>query len=83
MKRFMVIWLAVMGCLFSCTGCSSLGPTQDKHPMVVSLPETKTEPAAPVVTHGNPNKSIPGMVNLFAAFLIGPNTPVPPQPVDP
>jgi hypothetical protein len=83
MKRFMVIGLVVAGCLFSCSGCSSLGPTPDKRAVVESHPETKTDPATPVLTNGNSSRTIQGMVDLFAALLVGPKTPDPSQSVAP
>ncbi len=83
MKRFVIIGLVVAGCLFFCTGCSSLGPTPDTRAVVVSHPETKTEPAVPVITNGSPIKTIQGMVNLFATLLVIPNVPNPAQSVAP
>ena len=83
MKRFMFIGLVGAGCLFSCTGCSSLGPTPDKRAVVESRPETKTDPAPLVLIDGHPGRTVQGMVNLFAALLDAPETPDPSESVAP
>jgi PBP1b-binding outer membrane lipoprotein LpoB len=71
MKRLMSIGL-VAGCVLSFTGCSSLGPKPNQRATVESRPEAKTEPATPVSTDSHPGKIVQHMVNLFAAFLVGP-----------
>jgi len=83
MKKFVVMGLVVAGCLFSGTGCSSLGPTPDQRAVVESRPETKTDPATHVLTDGHPSKTVQQMVNLFAALLVGSDIPGPSESVDP
>ena len=80
MKTSMMFGLMAAGCLFWCTGCSSLGPTPAQRAALESRPETKAEPATSVSTDGKPGKTIQGMVDLFAALMVGPIPPDASQP---